>query len=384
VRAVKILYISNVRVPAPISRSLSVVRLCQALSDCGHDVTLLAYTNDAKAEDPIDYYGLRGGFTVISTVVPDWIHHRILAKLQITQLILGFLYRQHIQKIDPDLVYSRLTVWELIFVPADVPIIYEMHSLSLLKGNFCERWSLNHIVRRRKFKRLIVTTDRLREWLGEILPDHDIVVARLSAVEPRQLEQEELVAFRQARIEGSFDLNVGYTGFLDRSGYRGIDVLLKIADALPEVGVHVVGGLPEVVDYWKQRSLAKNIFFYGFQNPRDMPFYLSCLDIMLSPLQLEKASRAPTGKGMGLLKIPEYLSYGACIVASRLPAHEEVLTHNKNAILVAPDDIDEWVTAINMLGSDELTRNALKANAAHLYWEEMTGSKRVGKILSGV
>ena len=115
-----------------------------------------------------------------------------------------------------------------------------------------------------------------------------------------------------------------------------------------------------------------------------MPFYLSCLDIMLSPLQLEKASRAPTGKGMGLLKIPEYLSYGACIVASRLPAHEEVLTHNKNAILVAPDDIDEWVTAINMLGGDELTRNALKANAAHLYWEEMTGSKRVGKILSGV
>ena len=380
----KILYISNVRVPAAISRSLSVVRLCQGLSDCGHDVTLLAYTNDTNGDNSIDYYGLRGGFTIISKVVPGWIHHRLLAKLQITQIILGFLYRQHIREADPDLVYSRLTVWELTFVRPDVPIIYEMHSLSLLRGNACERWSLNHIVRRRNFKRFVVTTDRLKEWLGEILPDHDIIVARLSAEEPKQLKQEDIAAFREITLAGSFDLNVGYTGFLDRSGYRGIDVLLKIAEALPEVGVHVVGGLPEIVEYWQRRSRAKHLFFYGFQNPRFMPYFLSCLDIMLSPLQLEKTSRAPTGKGMGLLKIPQYLSYGSCIIASRLAAHEEVLTHDENAIVVTPDDIDEWVAAVKKLGREERTRDALKANAARLYWKEMTTSQRVAKILSGV
>ena len=380
----KILYISNVKLPAAISRSLSVIRFCQSLSDCGHDVTLLAYTNDSQSEEPFLYYGLSGGFKVITKVVPRWIHNRILTKLQITQLILGCMYRQQIRNSRPDLVYSRLTVWELLFVDAKVPIIYEMHSLSLLRGNRYERWAATYIIKHRNVKRIIVTTDRLKRWLGELLPDRDIVVARLSAEEPRRLERKEIEAFRHEKIMGSYNLNIGYTGFLDQSGHRGIDVLLKIAEALPEVGVHVVGGLPEVVEYWQQRSPAKNLFFYGFQNPRYIPYYLSCLDIMLSPLQMAKTSQAPTGRGMGLLKIPQYLSYGACIIASRLAAHEEVLTHNKDAFLVTSDDINEWVTAVKVLGTNAGRRNILKANAARLYWREMTASQRVAKILDGV
>jgi glycosyltransferase involved in cell wall biosynthesis len=361
------------------------MRLCQGFVDSVNDVTLLGYKNKREVEDdPIEYYGLKGGFNVILNFIPPWLHNRVLAKLQITKLILGILYRKHIQEIKPDVVYSRLTVWELLFVPRDIPIIYEMHSLFLLQGNFYERWSMRYIIKRKNFKRFVVTTDRLQNWLQEIYPDYEVVVARLSAEKPIQLDEVESNTFKCDHIKGSYELNIGYTGFLDRSGYRGIDVLLKIADAMPEVGVHIVGGDPDVVEYWKKKTSASNLFFYGFQNPKYMPFYLKALDIMLSPLQFQKASRAPTGKGMALLKIPQYLSYGVCIVASRLPAHEEVLTDGVNVVLVTPDSIEEWVRAINDLsGNHEMIRQ-LGENAETRYWEEMTPSKRVEKILAGI
>jgi hypothetical protein len=65
---VKILYISAAAFPSEKSHSLSIMRVCQALSDAGNEVTLFGQSSDLKPFEkvPIGFYGLRGGFSVLT------------------------------------------------------------------------------------------------------------------------------------------------------------------------------------------------------------------------------------------------------------------------------------------------------------------------------
>lgn len=120
--------------------------------------------------------------------------------------------------------------------------------------------------------------------------------------------------------------------------------------------MHIVGGEPEIDDYWRgyseQYKKNTNIFFYGYRNPNEMPSFLNCFDVALVPLQYCPSTRAPIGENMSSLKLPQYMSYGKAIVESDIPAHRECLISNETALLVTHDSIEEWVMAINTLLHD--------------------------------
>ena len=66
---------------------------------------------------------------------------------------------------------------------------------------------------------------------------------------------------------------------------------------------------------------------------------------------------------MSPLKIFEYMSYKKAIIASDLVVLREVLSP-KNAILVEPENIKDWINAINKLRNEKnresIANNALK------------------------
>ena len=45
---------------------------------------------------------------------------------------MGFFTQEELKKFKPDIIYSRLTLFELFFLPKDIPVLYEMHSLGYL------------------------------------------------------------------------------------------------------------------------------------------------------------------------------------------------------------------------------------------------------------
>ena len=357
----KILYISNAVIPSELSRSLSIMRVCQAFHDAGHEVELDAIAPSKSHEDPARYYGLEGGFKVTCHFFHNFLYNERTRWYLLGGLLNGLQAMKSFRRSKPDIVYSRLTISELLFLPKDVPIIYEMHSLGGLGQKWWRRKTLEWVFRNKNLKRIIVTTDVLADWLKEQFPEIEVVIARLSAEPPIDVEVDKLKTFQQEHVKGQFTHNVGYTGYLDTYGLRGTDVICQAASKMPDVGFHIVGGEPDVVDHWKEYSKDwnqhGNIYFYGYRNPNEMPLFLNIFDVVLAPLQFKPEKRAPLGQNMSPLKLPQYMGYGQAIVASDLNAHHEVLDAGRTAKIVQHDDVEAWVHAKRVSGFSRTTKS---------------------------
>lgn len=387
----KILYISSATFPSEKSRSLSIMRVCQALHDAGHEITLLGVAPDCKyePEDPIAFYGLKGKFTVLTHKISNLYKSSLFRTFLIDEIVSGWRARKLIKELQPDIVYSRLTVGELAFVPSSIPVIYEMHSLGPLGQRLTQKWTFTLLTKLKNFRKFVVTTNVLADILRAKFPNVEVTVARLSADLPININKHNLDKFRATVLQGvNFTHHVGYTGYLDTRGLRGTDVIIKCAAKIPGAAFHIVGGEPDVVQYWreysKQYNKNNNIFFYGYRNPNEMPLFLNCFDVTVAPLQYRPSVRAPIGENMSPLKLPQYMSYGKAIVASDIPAHRECLIDHETALLVEHDNIDEWVSAINALLHDTEKRKEMGQQAINAYYSGFTHEMRVKNILSGI
>lgn len=366
------------------------MRMCQALSDAGHEVILTGVAPGKASPEPIGYYGLRGGFKVFRIAVPRLLRRNFLGtRFLLAGVFLGWKIRKVIADAKPDIIYSRLTVTELAFVPPGVPIVYEMHSLGPFGISFLYRNLFRWLLRQKNFRRIVVTTNVLAEWLTTRIPDVELIVARLSAEPPLNPQMDHVRAFFREHFKGQeFNQHVGYTGYLDTEGLRGTDIIIQVAERMPDVAFHIVGGEPEIVEYWIQYAerfnSAGNIFFYGYRNPNEMPYFLLNFDVVLAPLQFRPNKRAPMGQNMSPLKLPQYMSYGKAIVASDLPTHREVLEDGETAVLVRHDDVDAWVAGVRQLLVDMDRREKLAKTGKQKYAAEFTPDIRVKKILAGL
>lgn len=384
----KIFYLSAATIPSEKSHSLSIMRVCQALADSGHDVTLSAIANPENDSDPVTFYGLHGGFKIVRHNFNRIWNNRISKFILLAGFALAWKSRNLIKKTVPDIIYSRLTISELFFVPPKLPIVYEMHSLGPLGRGGLQRMVFKWIVRHKNFRRIIVTTKTLADLLQKYFPAIDIVVARLSAELPLEVIESDLALFKERQLQGNrFKFHVGYTGYMDTYGLRGTEIIIQTAARMPKAAFHIVGGEQNVIKYWCEYAVDynqhNNIFFYGYRNPNEMPLFLNCFDVVLAPLQYCPLGHASISAGMSPLKLPQYMSYGKAIVASDIPAHREYLKHRQTAILVSQNCIEDWVDAIEYLINNPEINVAIGHAARSDYYDEHTPQIRVLKLLEG-
>lgn len=384
----KIQYVSGSAFPSEISHTLSKIKMCQAFSDAGHDVLLTAI-DAAKEQDLIKFYGLKGGFKISLQKTNFLINNQFTRKFHILNLINSFFHLRNIKQFKPDVIYSRLTIFELLFLPNDISILYEMHSLGPFGKGFFAKTFFKLVLKLKNFNKIIVSSNILLKLLEEHIKDIEIIVARLSAEEPIEISDVDLKNFKKKNFRGDkFLQHVGYTGYLDLIGLRGTDIICKVASQMPNVAFHIVGGKPEIVDYWKDYSKEwnknKNIFFYGHRNPLHIPFFLKCFDVVLAPLQFKPISRAPTGANMSPLKLPQYMAYKKAMVVSDLNAHQEILDQDITAMFVDFNDVNSWKDNIENLLSSPEKRIEMGENCYKEYLLKFTPKGRVKKILNNI
>jgi len=364
------------------------MRLCQAFTDCDHEVVLTGLASRTNVAEPISYFGLRGGFRVIVNSVNRLWDNKFLRPLLIPGLVLAWQTRKLLKSFKPDIIYSRLTLTELAFVPGNLPILYEMHSLKPLHSAGLPGIVFKYLVQKKYFVRIVATTEYLANALKSELPDIDVIVARLSSEPAINISPDELNKFSRNQLMGNSKYNIGYTGALDKDGLRGTKVICDIASRLPDYCFHIVGGKSDIVEYWQEYSRKinshNNLFFYGHRNPSQIPYFLNLFDIVLAPLQYKPSEAAPVGKGMSPLKLSQYMAYSKAIVASDIPAHREILQHEVNAYLVKSDNIESWTEAVKKLLIDKTLRDQLSKKALNTYYSEFTPQQRVHRIVSGI
>lgn len=375
----KIFYLSKAQFPSEITHTLSMLRVCVALRRAGHEVRLAGERLDQASDSEVfDFYGLPPEIGLDLVALNGLLRRGSSRLLYITGLYLAWRYRRAIRTFAPDLVYSRLTLVELLAVPPDVPLIYEMHSPGDLGKPGLRRWLFRWIMRRLNVVRIVTTTETLKRYINQALPDVPVVIARLSA-EPPSSESADHGEFA-LRAEG-YAYHVGYTGGL--SELRGAKILIDAAVLAPEIAVHLVGGTPADVQQWQayaDRVGAQNVFFYGHQKASDIPAYLLKFDAFATALQ--KPANELTA--MSPLKIPQYLAYAKPIVASAILPHEEQLEHERTALLVTADDPQAWAEAFRRLRDDpELAGRLGRAGRAY-YQHGLTPERRLQIILQGL
>jgi glycosyltransferase involved in cell wall biosynthesis len=132
-----------------------------------------------------------------------------------------------------------------------------------------------------------------------------------------------------------------YTGTLER--YQGLDLLLDslkiVVRTRPEAALVIVGGKPAQVEDWRReaesRGLQDSVIFTGLVPVEKSLLYLEMADLLVSP----------RSQGLSVpLKIYTYLYSGRPIVATRIPAHTQVLNET-NAVLADPE-ADAYASAL--------------------------------------
>ena len=177
----------------------------------------------------------------------------------------------------------------------------------------------------------------------------------------------------------------GYTGHLYAG--RGVDLILSLAQRLPDVTFLIAGGEPEQVDRVRFQAASaglENILLTGFVPNALLPRYQAACDILLMPYQAHVAasSGGDIARYLSPMKVFEYLACGRVILSSRLPVLEEVL-NDQNSFLLPPDDPQAWETAICQLIDNTDLRSSLAAqarrDALQYSWQQ-----RASRILSGL
>ncbi|WP_440651957.1 glycosyltransferase [Candidatus Pelagibacter sp. HIMB1495] len=374
----KVLYISKSIIPSRTANSIHVMKMCQALSDNGHDVVLLApgqkklYENGVR--DVYDYYGVKKNFLIKKIWHPD-------LKGGVVLYLIGILYYL-IFNNKFHLVYGRFLHGCYVATLLKNEVIFESHeNFSTMKKH--RLIIFKKLIKSKYLKKLIVISQALKNIYLQsgFLNTKKIYVAHDGADEVLNLNSK-------IKLKGDEkNLKVGYVGHLYRG--RGIELIIQCAKQMKDVTFHIVGGTYEDINKWKNYSnklKLSNIFFYGFVPPNETINYRNSFDILLALYGKQVSvfgfkDTGNTSEFMSPLKIFEYMAHKKAIIASNLPVLREVLT-SKNSILVKPEDLDDLVKSITVLKKKEL-RDKLGANALKDF-KKFSWKHRVENIMNNL
>jgi glycosyltransferase involved in cell wall biosynthesis len=175
----------------------------------------------------------------------------------------------------------------------------------------------------------------VREDLIALGVDAEKITVEHDAYDPALFDQlpDKAIARAELELEPERPVVV-YTGGL--LVWKGVDVLVDAARALPEVQFLIAGGMPGDVE--RARAHAEglsNVRIDGFQAPVRVPLYLAAADLAVLP---NRSQPEISAKYTSPLKAFEYMASGLPIVASDLPSLREVLGEDSLTRFAHADD----------------------------------------------
>ena len=298
------------------------IQTAAALSRQGHEVTLVMPQRPGDPLITVDainaFYHAQGDFAVAPRH-SRWVSENFAA----SSLWLRRAFQMPTIQ-DNDVLLSRMPMLQILGGRSPIPFAFDHY----------RRWpddipSIRPLVRR---------TAASPQCLGLILHSRLAADSYLRAgVAPDKI----LVAYNgteMAPTGGPADIPrdrpiAVYAGRL--SGDKGLDQLLELARLRPEILFVLVGSEGEGPIERSARRIA-NVRIVPWQTPDALGAWLGAADVLLIP-----ASRAPLERHRNSvlpIKLFSYLAAGRPILAPQAPDTAELLEHEGNAILVAPDE----------------------------------------------
>ena len=210
-------------------------------------------------------------------------------------------------------------------------------------------------LRRADFVTIVSST--MKYYVQEAAPKSTIVTIP-AAIKTKNFEfskQKRELLRRELKIENECKV-LGYVGRLSYEKNL-INFLNSFADALKfdcSLKLILVGEGPLEFELRKitvDLHIEEKVIFCGFRN--DIGNILSGIDIFVLPSFIEGTSTA----------LIQAMTCGRAIICSNISGNIELVTNNKDALLIDPNDRVGFRDAIILLSSDEILRSRLGSNA---------------------
>ncbi len=235
-------------------------------------------------------------------------------------------------------VYTWVPQAALLALWQHTPALLELHDRPTGRIG---PWIFRQVARHPGQKRLLFITQALRQVLEReqnvrVRPEEALIAP--DGVDLERYANLPSAAEARRRLGLPEGLTAGYTGHLYPG--RGMEVLVALARALPEVNFLWVGGRPSDVTQWRaqaaQMGLA-NITLTGFVPNARIPLYQAAGDILLMPYErsVSVSGGGNTADICSPMKMFEYMAAGRAILSSDLPVLHEVLDET-SAVFARP------------------------------------------------
>ena len=370
----KIVCIAASFVPSNAANSIQVVKAAHALAVLGHDVSLLVPGESRTPWEEIrQQYGLVQPFEIC------WIPENLTFR----RYDFAIKAVRTARRMAPDLVYTWVLQAGVLALWQRLPTLLELHDR--VSGTFGP-WLFKRFWKSRIPHRIMTNSAALKLALAaehHMDASHEEVLVAPNGVELERYQ--DLPSPEEARRALGLPkgFTAGYTGHFYAG--RGIELMVALAQALPEVHFLWVGGRHEDVAIWKDHLKAEgieNVTLTGFVDNTRLPHYQAAADVLLMPYG---TSIAGSGGGDSAeiaspMKMFEYMAAGRVIMSSDLPVIHEVL-NEESAVFCPPDDVDEWQAALLALKADPEKRDSL-AKVARKVVEGYTWRSRAERAVA--
>ncbi|HAJ44661.1 hypothetical protein A3K33_01255 [Candidatus Azambacteria bacterium RIFOXYC1_FULL_41_20] len=345
----KIIYISNSRIPTEKANGFQIMKMCEAFSNAGAKVELwIPKRFNRIKEDPFSYYNVGKIFdikkiSVIDTIPLEKFFGSIAGLAESISFSIFVLF--HILKREQkNLIYSRdqFICWFLSFF--NEKFVYEIHSFPKNFRLYKRLWRKTHCV-------VAIT-----QGLKSLLIEHGIDSGKI-LVASDGVDLEFFNSVNQPKEDIRIELNlpagdflVGYVGKFKTLGMeKGIKTMISAIPLLgKEIKIVFVGAEESEIKEYKNMANRLNALsqclIINNQPYLKAVKYMKAMDALVIPFP-----NAPHYAFYASpLKLFEYMAAGRPIIASDLPALREIL-NDKNALFFKPEDVDDLARAVKML-----------------------------------
>jgi len=377
----KILYISNIRIPTEKAHGIQIMKMCEAFARLGQKVTLVVPRRlNPIQKDPYEYYGVEKIFNIKKIPTFDLVRFGKIGFLiqSISFAKFVFIYALSAKS---DIFYSR-DEWPLYFLSFFKDnIIFEGHT---------NRYNL--VVKRvlRKSKKIITITQGLKDfYIKKGIDERKIFVAPDGVDVNDFYRQNKEKNRKHLGIPLNFKI-IAYIGkYKTMNVKKGVDELIesfslcKRNNSNDNLKLFLIGinnnEVEEIKLIASKFRLNNDDYRIVGHIPRKAAIEYMCsadLLVMNYP-NIEHYSLY-----MSPVKMFEYMASGVPIITSDLPSIREILDE-KSAIFFNPGSIRSLSNIINytLLNEQEAILRAKNAKDDSLLY---TWDKRVKKILASL
>ena len=352
----KIAYIAPSTIPSLTANSMQVMKVCQALTQLGHETHLLVPGLQGRNWSELEeQYGIDTPFQI------NWLP----ARKSLHKLDFVWAAVQKAKRNESDLIYTRLLWAAVMALRQRIPVILEMHEIP--SGNFAPILYRHYLSRPGKHLTVFITRALQDEIEKTIQVRHD---PKQFFIAPDGVDLDRYQHLPDSpTARKTLGLPEALTAVYSGGFYpgRGLEILFDLAAKFPQVQFLWIGGQPHIVTDWRAKVKAaklKNVTLTGYVPNRQLPLYQAAADILLMPYR-QKISGSSGGDISAVtspMKLFEYMACGRAILCSDLPVLHEILNES-NARFYPPEDLPAMTAAFSNLLADQHLRSTLGRQA---------------------